>query len=270
MSTYTVLTTFHRPGYEQYAKRMIRSYIINWPAQVRLLVYAEDCQVAEQASNISVLDLHSTIPQLVEFKDKWRDVPRANGREVLGPTLVPGKTPGIGFKWDAVRFSNKIYAVCHAATIAKTRWLIWMDADMVCHSPVNLNVLMKMCPEYYELCYLGREGKYSECGLYAMDLESTNVQLFLKRLQAMYDFAENGIFKQQEWHDSYIWDVVRKSIPGMIELNWSQGLIRGEGHPLINCEWGRYLDHLKGNRKDLGKSKSSDIIVSRTERYWKC
>ena len=269
MSSFTVLTTFHKPGYDQYAKRMLRSFIINWPNQVRLLVYAEDCSVAEQAPNITVMDSHATIPELVAFKEKWRDVPKANGRELLGPIVIPGKPPGIGFKWDAVRFANKIYAVCHAATVAKTKWLIWMDADMVCHSPITMNELTRLCPDFAEVCYLGREGKYSECGLYALDLESANVQLFLKRLQAMYDYADNGIFKQQEWHDSYIWDVVRNTIPQMACFNWSHGLIRGEGHPLINCEWGKYLDHLKGTRKALGKSKDTDILVPRYERYWR-
>jgi hypothetical protein len=42
----------------------------------------------------------------------------------------------------------------------------------------------------------------------------------------------------------------------------------GEGHPLINTEWGAYLDHLKGNRKDTGRSKIKDLVVNRTEGYW--
>ena len=52
-------------------------------------------------------------------------------------------------------------------------------------------------------------------------------------------------------------------------LNWGQGIIRGEGHPLINSVWGAYLDHLKGGRKQLGKSKPSDLRITRTEEYWK-
>jgi hypothetical protein len=42
----------------------------------------------------------------------------------------------------------------------------------------------------------------------------------------------------------------------------------GEGHPLINSEWGAWLDHLKGGRKTLGRSKAEDLRVSRTEPYW--
>jgi len=53
------------------------------------------------------------------------------------------------------------------------------------------------------------------------------------------------------------------------EYNWSAGIISGEGHPLINSQWGAYLDHLKGDRKTMGRSKISDLKVKRTEAYWK-
>jgi hypothetical protein len=51
--------------------------------------------------------------------------------------------------------------------------------------------------------------------------------------------------------------------------DWSAGLFKGEGHPLINSAWGAYLDHLKGDRKTAGRSKLSDLKVKRTEAYWK-
>jgi len=52
------------------------------------------------------------------------------------------------------------------------------------------------------------------------------------------------------------------------QLNWSEGLISGEGHPLINSAWGAWLDHLKGARKSLGRSRAQDLIQPRSESYW--
>ncbi len=49
----------------------------------------------------------------------------------------------------------------------------------------------------------------------------------------------------------------------------SQLNAKGEGHPLINGPWGAYLDHLKGGRKSEGKSRATDLVVDRTEEYWK-
>ena len=143
-----------------------------------------------------------------------------------------------------------------------------MDADTVCHSPITIEQLNRLIPQDKDLCFLGRRGKYTECGLYAMNLKSSAVQTFLNKFQWMYDDAENGIFKQDEWHDSFIFDVVRKQTV-LNELDWSGHLIKGEGHPLINSEWGAYLDHLKGARKSIGKSKSTDLLIQRTEAYWR-
>jgi len=130
--------------------------------------------------------------------------------------------------------------------------------------------VMKFCPANMDLGYLGRAGKYTECGLYSMNLRSKPVQEFLQEFQQMYDQAESGIFQLAEWHDSFVFDAVRTKFKGRLkENNWSAGIISGEGHPLINSEWGAYLDHLKGDRKSLGRSKDKDLKIKRTESYWK-
>jgi hypothetical protein len=264
---FSVVTTFNAHGYKQYGKRMISTFLQNWPAEVDLLVYAEDCTVVESASNLKVLDLHKESAALVAFKEKWANVPKANGIISSDPVRSRRKDAGKSFKWNAIRFAHKVYAI-FAAKIAYTDWLLWMDADTVCHSPVTVAELNELCPLDKELCFLGRRGKYTECGLYAMNLRSANVLAFLNKFQHVYDDAENGIFTMKEWHDSFVFDVVRKSMP-LAEHDWSGHLIQGEGHPLINSEWGAYLDHLKGSRKSQGRSKDQDLIVPRTEAYWK-
>jgi hypothetical protein len=122
------------------------------------------------------------------------------------------------------------------------------------------------------IAYLGRKNKYTECGLYALNLQNTVTQKFLQKFQWMYDNASMGIFTLPEWHDSYVFDHARNQIktayPTWQQLDWSQGLITGEGHPLINSEWGAYLDHLKGNRKTQGRSDDRDLKIKRTEAYW--
>jgi hypothetical protein len=142
-----------------------------------------------------------------------------------------------------------------------------MDADTICHSPISIAQIKRLIPQDKDLCFLGRKGKFSECGLYSMNLRSPAVQQFLQKFQWMYDNAEDGIFKLAEWHDSFVFDAVRNYVKTN-ELDWSSHLVTGEGHPLINSEWGAWLDHLKGGRKDLGKSKRTDLLVNRPEPYW--
>lgn len=264
---YCVVTTFNATGYKQYGSRMIDTFLANWPQDVQLLVYAEDVQVTQCAPNLQVKDLTTASAALTEFKSQWRDVPRANGDVSTDPVRSKRKDAGKGFKWNAVRFAHKVYAIFHAAAVCNTEWLIWMDADMVCHSPIDHTALDRFFPSSANLCFAGRKNKFTECGLYGMHLTLPMTQQFLAEFQRMYDRAETGIFTLTEWHDSFVFDAVRNKFV-MQELDWSAGLITGEGHPLINCEWGTYIDHLKGARKDQGRSKSTDLVAPRKETYW--
>ena len=273
----TVVTTFHKAGYDKYGKRMINTFLKNWPKDVTLYVYAEDCKVDEVADNLIVKDLHEASPDLVRFKQTWKDVPKANGDVSNDPIRRRRRDSGKGFKWDAIRFAHKVYSIFACANECNTEWLMWMDADTICHSPITEQDLNRMLPGKQDLCYLGRRGKYSECGLYGMHLTNNETQKFLAEFHRVYEDAENGIFKMAEWHDSFVFDEVRKKIPNLNQHSWSAsltdlrprpGMSMGEGHPLINCEWGAYLDHLKGGRKQLGKSKRDYLKVQRTEPYW--
>ena len=270
MTSKTVVTTFHKKGYDVYAKNMINSFLNNWPSDIKLMVYPEDHDIEERADNLEIYPLHETSPELVAFKNRWKDDPKARGEVPTGPKNKKGKQPGIGFRWDAIRFSHKVYSVFHAAKNCNTDILFWMDADMLCHSPITHEFIDKMMPDGIGLGYLGREKKFSECGLYAMNLRDSRTLEFLEEFQRNYDSGD--LFKMQEWNDCWVFDESRSTIQQRHrkwnQYNWSQGLITGEGHPLINSAWGAYLDHLKGNRKELGKSQKKDLIVKRSENYW--
>ena len=272
-----VVTTFHEDGLEKYAQRMINTFCANWPAEVVLHLYPEMCNpVIRDHSHVTLKRLEE-VKELMTFKNTWQGVPKANGDVSSDPVRSKRKDAGKGFKWHAVRFAHKVYAIFDCAKTTDADILIWMDADTICHSPITMQDLYRMIPTDSELCYLGRKGKYSECGLYSMNLRSANVQAFLKEFQRFYDQAEQGIFQLAEWHDSFVFDAVRVKFPQMRQLDWAAhlhdirprlGSSQGEGHPLINSEWGAWLDHLKGGRKKLGRSKPEDLKVPRTESYW--
>jgi hypothetical protein len=265
----TVITTFHAAGLKTYGQRMIDTFLKNWPEEITLHIYPEKCSPEiGNYERIILTDLDS-VKELAAFKEQWKGAAKANGDVANDPVRSKRKDAGKGFKWDAVRFAHKVYSIFDCARTTDADVLFWMDADTVCHSPITLDAVKKFCPENIDLGFLGREGKYSECGLYSMNLRSPTVRDFLNEFQQMYDDAEKGIFTLEEWHDSYVFDAVRSKFTGRLkEYNWSQGIVRGEGHPLINSEWGAYLDHLKGDRKVSGRSKSTDLKVKRTESYW--
>src|SRR6056300_1372232 len=107
MRKIAVVTTFHQPGLDEYAQRMLDSFGENWPSEITLYAYAEDCVPSVKSKNIIVRDLHKSSKDLVVFKEKWKDDPKANGTP---PPKIKARRPRDWhkeFKWNAIRFAHK-------------------------------------------------------------------------------------------------------------------------------------------------------------------
>ena len=280
MTDITVVTTFHEPGLDLYGQRFIDSFAEQVDNKIKLLVYAEDCTpiVDPMWENIKVLNAKEALPKLNAFKLKWGNDPKANG---IPPEHIKRKRPrdwNKKFKWDAIRFANKVYAVFDACE-RSTDWCVWMDADTFVHSPWKYEEFVNLLPEDKWLTYVGR-GKGSqtwpECGFYGMNLHHGACQQFLEEFERYYEDADNGIFTLEEWHDSYVFGHILNNMkvlrPDVLDYSADMYLREaktgGGGHPLINGPLGKFIDHMKGARKEQGKSKKSDIMVRRTESYW--
>jgi hypothetical protein len=278
MTDITVVTTFHQPGLDKYGQRFIDSFADKVDQKIKLLVYAENCKPKVNASNIIILDAVKELHKLNAFKERWKDVPKANG---IPPEDIKARRPRDWhkeFKWHAIRFANKVYAVFDACE-RSNGWCVWMDADTFIHSEWSYKDFKKLLPDDKWLTYVGR-GKGSqtwpECGFYGMNLNHGACTTFLQEFERMYEDAENGIFKLEEWHDSYVFGHVLENMkvlrPDVLdysaEMYLKEAKTGGGGHPLINTVLGKWIDHLKGDRKNTGKSLAKDIMVNRKESYW--
>lgn len=263
---YTVITTFNQAGLDTYGQRMIDTFGEFWPRDVSLLVCAENCAPQIQHDNIQVLDLMANSPGLRDFVRRHATNDLAHGR--AGPPDV--YNPKKQFRWDAVRFSYKVFAVALGASMVPGGWMIWLDADTRTHSTVDHAWLQRVCPADAMVSYLGRGEKYhSECGWVGYNLDHQYTREFIDRFVGMYQ--EDTIFNHREWHDSYIWDEVRRGYKDrakFFNLNPdpdTKGLAK---HPFINSELGRVMDHFKGGRKDQGHSRAKEIVLHHDVPYW--
>ena len=279
MSDITVVTTFHQPGLETYGQRFLDSFAEQVDKKIKLLVYAENCNpVNPDPTQITILDAVESLPKLNAFKQRWKDVPKANG---IPPDDIKARRPRDWhkeFKWHAIRFANKTYAVYDACTRSKD-WCVWMDADTFIHSLWSYKEFKKLLPKNAYITYVGR-GKGSqtwpECGFYGMNLNHPVCREFLKEFERMYEDAENGIFELEEWHDSYVFGHILKHYKEFdssaydysAEMYLKEAKTGGGGHPLINTVLGKWMDHMKGVRKEEGRSRTKDIMVNRSEAYW--
>lgn len=266
---YTVVTTFHQSGLEKYGQTMINTFEQFWPSDVKLKVYAEKCKPVHRRSTTEIIDLEVASHDMIKFKERHKDNPKARG--MTGPD---GKYDNKKqFKWDAIRFCHKVYALNHAINHAQGDWLIWLDADSKTHTTVTHDFLSRVCDPNTFGSYLGRGEKYhSECGWIAYNLNHPMVREFNNRLTGMYNSDE--IFNLSEWHDSFVWDVVRKEFLArgdivLQNLNPNSDTNGKAGHPFINSELGTVMDHMKGNRKDVGHSKAKEVVAHKNHPYWK-
>ena len=275
----TVVTTFHPAGLSKYGQRMIDSFALNIDKRIKLLVYAEDCKPNNpDPSRIEILDAKAALPKLNAFKSTWGHVPKANGDITNEPQRHTRRDWMKEFKWDAVRFANKTYAVYDACVRSKD-WCVWMDADTYVHSPWTYEDFAAQLPDNSWITYVGR-GKGSqtwpECGFYGLNLNHPVCHEFLKEFERVYEDADNGIFLLEEWHDSFVFGNILNNMKLQFpnahdysaEMYLKEAKSGGGGHPLINGVLGKWIDHMKGGRKDAGKSQRKDIMVNRTEDYW--
>jgi len=277
MTDITVLTTFHQEGLDVYGQRFLDSFAKNIDKRIKLLVYAEDCKpINPDPNQITVLDATEVLQKLNVFKEQWGNVPKANGK-CPWPERRP-RDHHKEFKWDAVRFANKTYAVYDAVTRSKD-WCVWMDADTFVHSPWSYDDFVAQLPSDSWITYVGR-GKGSqtwpECGFYGLNLHNDTCKQFIAEFERVYEDAENGIFMMEEWHDSYVFGTILNSMkvdaPNVYDYSANiynnPAKTGGGGHPLINSVLGKWIDHLKGVRKTEGRSRNKDLMERRQEAYW--
>jgi len=230
------VTTFNKRLYDEYAYRFMKTY--NWPFE--LIVYSED-----DALNVKHENIFNLIPQCKEFVNRNKD------REV--PDLRNDT-----FKFDAVKFCYKVYVYTHE--ILKqiqlgTDGLICIDADSVFYNPVDIEWMKEhIHRDDCMMTYLGRpRPDYSECGYLYFNLKHPHTKQFAEAMQEMYD--SDLLYNEQEWHDSWIWDVVRlKFEKEKGTLNYNIG-DEQKGHVQCRSILGQIYDHTKGpRRKKAGRS----------------
>ena len=173
------------------------------------------------------------------------------------------------FSRDAFRFANKVFAIRAAARTTshepRATRLFWLDADVVTFEPVPLTLLDEVLPPDVALSCLDRGPYPSECGFVGYNLAHPATLPFIEALASLY--ASDEVFKLQEWHDSYVFDWLRRK--GNVPAHCIPYAAGQKRHPFVNSALGRYMDHLKGPRKHLGKTPRGEVVTHRDVGYWR-
>jgi hypothetical protein len=243
--TFRAISTFNAEGLELYGRRMMRTFTQFWPSEVELTVYSEGW--GEGHSPQTVRDLEAVSPWLKAFKARHSE-----------------RRPR-DYRMDAVRFSHKVAAVCHAAKEDAQDVLIWLDGDIVTHSKVTEVDLEGLAPKGEEwIAWLDRERVYPECGLFMLNCRHARLAEIIARLEGLY--TDDTLFRLNEWHDS---EAMRHIVASSgVKAKSLSGAGFKTSHPLANGPLGKFFDHAKGNRKAIGRTPKGELRVRRSEAYW--
>lgn len=278
MRRFAAVSTCHLQGYEGYGRRMIASFDRHWPDAVTLHFYAEGFSPDLASARIVPLNLLEACPQLVAFKARHKHNALAHGskrrrrlefrvRWRERKVRLRLAEWGQGFRWDAVRFSHKAFSIFDASKRAGADVLFWVDADAIFFKVLPLSFLEGLMPSDCLVSYLARRN-ISECGFVGYNLRHPMMPAFLGEFEIMY--THDRLFKEKEFHDSYLFDILRKKFEkkGCRTYDIAEGVGLYAPHVLINSKLGEYMDHLKGDRKDQGVSSPDELLVGRRGDYW--
>lgn len=252
LNRYRAVTTVHYDGWRQYGRRMAKSFAQRWKG-IPLTIYAEGFE--PDVAGVEV----EWLPEWQErFKRHYSGI-----RDAIG--LASDR---YDYRRDCIRFSHKVGAITDAAERFRGR-LIWIDADTFTHADVDADWLDGMMPDGRAMAWLDRAAMYPECGFLMFDCRHPGVAEVLRRFRAIYETGE--VFALPETHDSFVLQhVVGQAVrEGLIPQPHSlSGAARSTYHPAVAGPLGARIDHLKGHRKETGRSTDYDTGGQRPEIYW--
>ena len=234
------VSSFSEKLYHDYAQKFVKSFTST--QQYNLVVYTED-YISD-----GFPDLHG---QPVEYYLESAEVNTFIQKD--GKILNRHN----GWPWQAGRFSHKVFALKDALYRSQGYdYLVWTDADMVYHKELPMKMVKSLLPSGYMMSFLGRK-RTSECGFMIFDLRHARTVDYITEVCRYY--TSGDLYKLREWHDSYVFDVVRTQFEKQGVKTHS---LSGFGHvdnviqytPLVD-----YLYHHKGREAKQTMSAETHV-----------
>lgn len=247
------VTTFSNSGYEEYAHRLISSFAEFWPSDVDLYAFYDDVPVdgwKTISSNIHYVKFDDA--ELTAFKERNKNNPKQSGNGT-----------NADFMKDGIRFSHKVFAYAKASLAIECDIAIWLDGDTITHTEVAHSDIAHWISGKMAATLL-RPWSYTETGFHAFDMRHPNARNFMEEWLDQY--RNDTVWNLSDHTDCHTYDATMSNYPAEDWNDLSPSF--KHSHPFVNGILGRHMDHCKGPRKQIGKSRATDLAVKRTEKYW--
>lgn len=230
------VTTFSASSYDLYAKRMLES-CVNWPSKI--IAYVEsDVELPEWIEKRSFFGIEG----VMNFYQNIKHVPACHGRT----------RDGYNYNFDVWKFSRKMFAQWDVLKNHQGK-VFWLDADIIVEKPVTEDFLVSLF-DNQGLCFLEREGLYTETGFVGFDTEDGKFKDFLRYYMG---FLRHGWFmRHPRWHDCEAFDFARRNsgisgnnLSPFFRIPKDRQMSLEDLDVFSKSVLGEYLTHHKGGRK---------------------
>ena len=176
---FSAVTTFNLNKHP-YGVEMINSFFANWPDNITLTAFIEKSSEIDDKAvkpKIIIKDFNKHVPEYKNFVKKFKYKEKYTD----------------DFRFNVFRFAHKVYAIATALKKVKSKYLIWLDADIKTYKKIPLEFLDTLVADNYYMSYLGRKNvsikhlNYSECGFLIFNTEHPIHETFWKNMMKMYD-----------------------------------------------------------------------------------
>lgn len=237
---YTVVTTMPLSRWKEFGEKMIPSFDKYWPKNIKLRVYLEGgTKVPVSTSDrIEILSMEKELPEVFDFQERnAHRHPELLNLDPAGP-----------FRVQTAKFCRKGYAILKELEDPKTRYVIFMDADVETLKKVPQSLLDAITNNGTYLSALPRKGvlPYTETGFSVWDTQNVWHENWCILYRRCWD--EDKIFNLKEWHDCYVHDYATNKLKDRIQVLDLGGKCKST-HPLNDGPLGKYFNHRKGPRK---------------------
>lgn len=228
-----IVSTFSDNGYHEYANLLVNGIDAHLDKKIRVFLYIDTVKF-KVPSNVSIIPLEPSVPNLTKFKQRHSD-----------------KKPN-NFTEDGVRFSHKSYAIWHAAKNSNVDKLFWLDADTVLKNNITEQYLDNLLPDNYFTSYLGRVGRYTETGFIGFNLKHAYADAFFDEFIDYYN-SDRIYSELPAYTDCHVYDATRNKFVNEKKIT-ALDLTPGLGKSNFNHIHQGYMVHNKGGNK-TGSSK---------------
>tara|TARA_Y100000310_G_scaffold334512_1_gene414486 strand:- start:792 stop:1634 length:843 start_codon:yes stop_codon:yes gene_type:complete len=246
----TIVTGWSPGGWNDYARNFMETFAKNWHDEVTVMAYVEefvnfDLDGHRHFEQYLIQDIAPMTRFLEKYKlDEFAKGTRQKPGYAWKQKCINRK---YNFRFDAVKFCRIPFYVRDAASRVSNGIMVWLDADMVVFKEVPDGFVKSLFPKKTTSCvYLGRRGYHTECGFTGFRLPQAR-----GLINEWAEFYEKGyVFTLKEWHNSFVFDHIRVNHErkGLSCHNMTPG---GTRHVWFQSEVGKYLDHLKGDRRKV-------------------